>query len=142
MLRLLGFDTTFFTGENDAQLVNLALKEHRIILTRDTHILERKLVTSGKVRALLIKSDNIEEQIQQVVEDLHLENQIEPFILCMECNYPLSVRTKQEIENRVPPYVWQTQNEYMECSQCQRIFWKGTHWQAMTRRLTKFKEAS
>ncbi len=136
LLRLLGYDTIFFTGETDTQMVNIALAEHRIILTRDTHVLERRLITSGRVKAILINSDNIEKQIRQVVNDLNLDN-FQPFTICLEDNQPLVSRTRREVENRVPPYVWKTQTEYVECPLCHRIYWKGTHWDAMTGRLEK-----
>ena len=137
MLRLLGFDTSFFTGENDSQMVNLALAEKRIILTRDTHILERRLVTRGRVKAFLLKTDDPEEQIKQVVEELHLKDLIQPFTLCLECNRPLTARRKEELKDRVPPYVWQTQKEYVECPECHRIYWKGTHWSALSQKIDK-----
>lgn len=117
-------------------MVNIALAENRIILTRDTHILERRAVTNGKVKTLLVKSDNVEEQIKQVIHDLHL-NDFKPFTLCLEDNQLLVARTRDEVKNRVPPYVWKTQEEYVECPQCHRIYWKGTHWDAMTKRLKK-----
>jgi uncharacterized protein len=135
LLRLLGFDTVFFNGENDTQLVNEALAEDRIILTRDSHIQKRRLITSGKVKTLLIKSDNIDVQIQQVVEELNLYPQINTFTLCLEDNHPLLSRTREEVKDRVPPYVWQTQSDYVECPHCYRTYWKGTHWQAMNHRL-------
>ena len=140
-LRLLGYDTAFFTGETDTQMVNIALAENRIILTRDTYILKRRLVTTGKVKTILIKSDIIEDQIKQVLDELRLCDQINPFALCLECNRPLATRTKEEIINRVPPYVWKTRKEYVECPQCHRIYWKGTHWEAMTRRLQKLTKS-
>jgi uncharacterized protein len=136
-LRLLGFDTTFFTGQQDSQMVNIALKENRMILTRDTHILKRRLITSGRVKAVMIKSDDINDQIRQVVSELKLQNLIKPFTLCLECNCLLERQTSEGVTNRVPPYVWQTQREYMECSQCHRIYWKGTHWEAMRIKLEK-----
>ena len=135
LLRLLGYDTVFFTGETDSQMVRIALSENRVILTRDTHILKRRLVTSGKVKAILIIADNINEQIQQVVTELGLHNRDNAFTLCLECNQPLLPLSKEEAEDRVPPYVWQTQKEYRECPHCHRIYWKGTHWEAMNRRL-------
>ncbi len=121
-------------------MVNIALDENRIILTRDTHIPERSLITSGKVRAILIKSDNIEEQIKQLIDELNLIRQGKPFSLCLECNQPLVPRSKEEIKDRVPPYVFQTRQEYMECPACRRVYWKGTHWEAMTDRLKKLAE--
>jgi uncharacterized protein with PIN domain len=141
-MRLLGFDTLFFTGETDTQMVDLALKENRVILTRDTHIPKRRLITSGKVKVVLIKSDNIDDQIQQVVNELDLAGVIKPFVLCLECNLPLSARTKPEITGKVPPYVFQTQQDFMECSQCRRIYWKGTHWQAMIKKMERINRGS
>jgi uncharacterized protein len=136
-LRLLGFDTIFFIGESDTQMVQRALEDNRVILTRDTHIPKRRLVTSGKVKVVLIKSDNIDDQIQQVINELNLAGIIKSFILCLECNRPLSVRTKEEITGKVPPYVFQNQRDFMECSECRRIYWKGTHWQAMIKKMEK-----
>ena len=65
-LRMLGFDTLFFDGRDDGEMVRLALDEGRVILTRDTHIMERKIVTSGRLKAILLVSDRPEEQIRQV----------------------------------------------------------------------------
>ncbi len=135
MLRLLGFDTVYFNGENDALIVNIALAEKRIILTRDTHIPERKLITGGRVKAILVRSDMIYQQIRQVLNELNLYDRIRPFTLCLEDNQPLENINKEEVKDSLPPYVYQTQNEYRECPQCHRLYWKGTHWEAMRRRL-------
>jgi|WetSurMetagenome_2_1015567.scaffolds.fasta_scaffold74058_3 uncharacterized protein len=138
-MRLLGFDTIFFTGETDTQMVHMAMVENRIILTRDTHIPKRRLVTSGKVKVVLIESDNIDDQVLQVVKELDLAALIRSFVLCLECNSPLLVRTKADITGKVPPYVFQTQEDFMACSQCRRIYWKGTHWQAMINKMEQIK---
>jgi uncharacterized protein len=136
-LRLLGYDTCFFTGKSDTEMVNTAMAENRIILTRDTHIPERRLVTSGKVKTILIDSDDIEQQIQQVLKEMNLLDETRTFSLCLECNFPLERISKDPVKDRVPPYVLQIQNEYMECHRCGRIYWKGTHWERMKDRLNK-----
>jgi hypothetical protein len=89
---------------------------------------------------VLIATDKPEQQIRQVIESLDLDCQFKPFTICLECNQPLSEKSKEEVADRVPPYVLRTQSEYVECPACHRIYWKGTHWQAMTRRLQGFKE--
>jgi len=109
--------------------------EGRVILTRDTQIMKRRVVTSGRLNAILILSDKPELQMHQVINDLNLNCQFRPFSICLECNQPLAERSKQEVEGRVPPYVFQTQHQYMECPACHRIYWRGTHWQAMTKKL-------
>jgi hypothetical protein len=102
--------------------------------------MKRRVVTSGRLKAILIKSDKPELQMQQVINDLNLDCQFRPFAICLECNQPLLERSKQQVEGQVPPYVFQTQNQYVECPVCHRIYWRGTHWQRMTSKLKKFGE--
>jgi len=137
-LRIMGYDTLFFNSRNDAHMIATALAEGRVILTRDTQIVKRRVITSGKLKAILIQSDKPELQMHQVIDTLSLDCQFRPFTLCLECNQALVVRNKQEVKDLVPPYVFQTQNQYMECPACHRIYWRGTHWQAMTQKLEKF----
>ena len=137
-LRIMGYDTLFFDGTDDSRMIATALAEGRVILTRDTQIVRRRVVTSGQLKAILIKGDEPELQMHQVIDTLSLDCQFRPFTICLECNQPLVVRNKQEVKDLVPPYVFQTQNQYMECPVCHRIYWRGTHWQAMTQKLDKF----
>ena len=139
-LRIMGYDTRFFEGTDDADLVATALAEERVILTRDTQITKRRVIANGRLKAILIHSDDPEQQMRQVIETLDLDCQFGPFTRCLECNQPLMVRGKQEVKDLVPPYVFQTQDQYMECPACHRIYWRGTHWQAMTRRLKRLME--
>ena len=140
-LRIMGYDTRFFNGSNDSHLVATALAEGRVILTRDTQIMKRRVVTGGQLKAILIQSDEPERQVHQVIEALDLDCQFRPFSLCLECNQPLEERSKQQVKDLVPPYVFQTQSQYMECPACHRIYWRGTHWQRMTEKLKKFMKS-
>ncbi|MFC1860250.1 Mut7-C RNAse domain-containing protein [Chloroflexota bacterium] len=137
-LRMIGYDALFFNGSDDFSMIAIALTEGRVILTRDTHIVKRRIVTSGQLRVVLIQSDEPERQIRQVIDTLNLDCQFRPFALCLECNQPLLERSKEQVKDQVPPYVFHTQNHYMECPACRRIYWRGTHWQAMTRKLEKY----
>ena len=137
-LRLMGYDAQFFSGSDDSQLVAVAQAEDRVILSRDTHIMKRRVITSGQLKAVLIQSDEPERQIHQVIDTLRLDYQFKPFSLCLECNQALVERGKGEVKDLVPPYVFKTQDQFMQCPNCQRIYWRGTHWRAMTQRLKKF----
>jgi len=134
-LRVMGYDTLFFDGSDDSRLVAIALAEGRVILTRDTQIMRRRVVTNGRLKAILIQSDEPERQMHQVIDALNLDCQFQPFSICLECNQPLVERSREQVKDLVPPYVFQTQSQYMECPACHRIYWRGTHWQAMTRKL-------
>jgi len=137
-LRIMGYDTLFFNGSDDSRMIATALAEGRVILTRDTQIVRRRVVTNGQLKVILLKSDEPEQQMHQVIDTLNLDCQFRPFTICLECNQPLLERSKQQVKDLVPPYVFQTQSQYMECPACHRIYWRGTHWQAMTKKLKKF----
>ena len=136
-LRMMGYDALLFTEEDDGKMVKIALAQNRVILTKDTQIMRRRLVTSGRLKAIFIEDDNPKAQLQQVVEDLGLDYQFRPFSICLECNQNLVERDKEEVRDLVPPYVFETQNLYMECPSCRRIYWRGTHWPAMSEDLDK-----
>ncbi len=138
LLRIMGYDTLFFNGTDDSRMIATALAEGRVILTRDTEIMRRRVVTSGQLKAILIKDDQPEQQMHQVIDTLNLDCQLRPFTICLECNQPLLARSREQVKDLVPPYVFQTQSQYMECPACHRIYWRGTHWQAMTKKLEKF----
>jgi uncharacterized protein len=134
-LRLLGFDAIFFTGVDDSRMIEIAAQDDRVILTRDTRLMERRVVSSGRVKAVLVKDDRPDVQIRQVIKMLNLGHSFSPFTLCLECNRMLEERSPEEVRERIPPYIRKTQKEFVECPYCHRVYWKGTHWEAMMRKL-------
>jgi uncharacterized protein with PIN domain len=138
-LRVLGYDTLLFRGKNDADMVTAALAEDRILLSRDSRLMERKLITRGQISAILIKSGDVREQLKQVLESVKRLPTPIPLSRCLEDNEPLVAKIKEEVRECVPAYVFQTQNEYTECPVCCRIYWKGTHWQAIIEKLSELK---
>jgi uncharacterized protein with PIN domain len=134
-LRLIGYDTLLFKLKDDSQMIKTALSENRVILTKDTQFMKRRLVTNGKLKTTLIRQDDPKLQVQEVVKTLNLNYHFKPFSLCLECNRALIARDKEEVQNLVPARVLETQTQYTQCPSCHRIYWQGTHWQAMVQKL-------
>jgi uncharacterized protein with PIN domain len=132
---MMGYDTVLFDHGHDDRMIRIALDEERVIVTRDTQLMKRRVITTGRLRAVLVSSDRTEQQVRQVVDELSLDINHNPFSLCLECNQPLEKRSKEEVAGLVPPYVFKTQDTYVQCPNCFRVYWKGTHWQAMTEKL-------
>jgi uncharacterized protein with PIN domain len=130
-LRMAGFDALFFKDIADNRLVRIALDEDRVLLTRDTEIMKRRVIRSNRLKAILIEGDDVKSQLHQVLTTLNLAAKVLPFSRCMECNELLMPREKTDIEGLVPPYVLQTQTDYMQCPGCKRVYWRGTHWEKM-----------
>ena len=133
-LRILGYDASFIPHADDLKLVEVALREGRVLLTKDRHILERRVIATGRLRAILVRGDDVMTQLRQVTEEMELD-QRNAFSLCVECDVPLRSRPKETLAGAVPPYVFQTQQSFMACPACGKVFWQGTHWSHMKERL-------
>lgn len=138
-LRVMGYDTLFINPIDDEGLIRIALKEKRVLLTKDTQIMLRRVVTSGKLQVILIEGDDPRDQMRQVAWTMKLDQERQ-FTRCLECNESLVRRSKEDVRDLVPPYVFQTQSQYFQCPACHRIYWRGTHWQRMKRELEMLME--
>jgi len=134
-LRLIGYDTLLFKEKDDSHMIKIALNENRVILTKDTQFMKRRLVTNGTLKTINIKQDDPKLQVYEVVKTLNLNYYFKPFSLCLECNQVLIARGKEDVKNLIPAHVFETQTQYTECPACHRIYWPGTHWQAMVKNL-------
>ncbi|HEV8628872.1 MAG TPA: Mut7-C RNAse domain-containing protein [Thermoanaerobaculia bacterium] len=131
-LRALGLDVAYDPALDDAGLVATAVREGRLILTRDRKLVERRLARCH----LLIASDQVPEQLRQVLDALALT--LDPARLlsrCLRCNAPLVELAAEEALPRVPPFVARTQRRFRECPQCHRVYWAATHATRMRQRL-------
>lgn len=122
-LRLLGYDTAYLPQLSPEGVMREARRQGRIILTRDSRIVRRK----DAPPFLFIESDRFREQLRQVVEALRLDPVRHLLTRCSECNERLQPITKDDVRDRVPEYVWRTQEEFRGCSGCRRLYWGATH---------------
>jgi len=137
-LRLAGFDTVYVNSARPSDILGLARREDRFILTRSTYLEEHE-----PNRVFRIKSVQVWEQLKEVVQHFHLKVD-ESLLLtrCSICNYPLEKKSKEEVKDTVPPYVFQTQAEFYSCSACRRIYWSGTHWEHIREIILRIQELS
>lgn len=123
-LRLLGYDTIVYQWEAGREMLRLAEKEQRIVLTRRKDMLERQF--SGRV--YYIRTKDTGDQIREVVNAFSLPiDKHNLFTVCLICNERLQPMERKEVEDLVPAYVFANCTEYNKCPRCQRIYWAGTH---------------
>jgi hypothetical protein len=133
-LRALDVDVAYDPALDDAALVARAVAEGRTILTRDRRLTERRLARNH----LLIRSDDVDEQVRQVVAELGLRPEPGRFLgRCLRCNTPLETIDAEQARARVPPWVARTHEEFRACPACGRVYWRGTHVERMARRMEK-----
>jgi uncharacterized protein len=129
-LRVLGLDVLYSNTFDDDEIVRLAESDHRIILTRDTRLAARRVHSS----CLFIESDHYKEQVQQVLRAFDIK-EFRVFSRCLECNTPLQSIDKEGVFERVPPFVYLTQERFATCPTCGRVYWHGTHADQMLKRI-------
>ena len=133
-LRILGLDVTYDPALDDPELVERAFAEGRVILTRDRRLTERRKARNH----LLIRSDVVEEQVRQVLEELGIRPDPERLLgRCLRCNAATEPIPAEDARAIVPPWVARTQEEYRACPVCGRIYWSGTHAERMRKRLER-----
>jgi len=130
-LRILGFDVAYSNTFSDDDVVQIAEVENRIILTRDTRLASRRNLPPF----LLIESDHYREQVRQVLRTFNLK-EFRIFSRCLECNTPLQNVDKETVFEKVPHYVYLTQERFALCPSCNRVYWRGTHADAMLKRMS------
>ena len=132
-LRLLGFDTLYFNDAGDRRLAEISVQEHRILLTRDRALLMRKEISHG----CFVHAVDPREQLEELLLRLDLFRLISPFSRCMVCNGCLARVQKQELIRELPKRAGQLYTEFWRCSDCAKIYWKGSHY----RHLAEFVQA-
>ncbi|MEJ2627317.1 MAG: Mut7-C RNAse domain-containing protein, partial [bacterium] len=130
-LRMLGFDTLYKNNYVDKQIIEIAREEHRIILTRDKTLLKNKLVTHG----YWVRNTDPELQFIEIIQRFDIKNQINPFTRCMVCNQKVVQVEKDEIADQLQPKTKKYFNEFFQCVQCKKIYWKGSHFQKMKQKI-------
>ncbi len=126
-LRMLGFDVLYKNDFLDDEVINTSLKEKRAILTKSRELLKNNRITHGN----WVRSNDTESQVKEVLERFDLKNRISEFLRCLECNSILVTVEKDKIENRLPTKVKEWQDEFWYCEHCDKIYWKGTHYEKM-----------
>lgn len=133
-LKILGFDTLFFAKIGDDELLAIAEKEERVLLTRDNELFERADAAS----AFFIISEDWQDQLKQVLDGFKLRDKAKPYSRCIECNAVLKALSRDKAKNLVTPFVYKNAAGFALCPVCGRVFWQGSHQKDMAAKIEEF----
>ena len=129
-LRILGHDVAYGPHLGGRSLVSCARREGRVILTRDTRLTRDRELPPH----LFLESDHFREQLRQVAAAVPLSTS-RMLRRCLDCNRILDEVPRERVQGRVPPYVWDTNERFLACGGCARLYWPATHRTHMLREL-------
>lgn len=134
-LRLMGFDVDYRPDRDDDALADIAERDGRILLSRDRQLMMRRKVSRG----LYVRNTDPDLQVDEVLERLDLRKLCRPFTRCIECNGLIGPVDPGPagIEDLIPPGVRSWCAEYYRCRGCGRIYWKGSHYEKLMKRVDK-----
>lgn len=126
-LRLLGFDSEYFSDIDDSELIQKAKNEQRVLISRDHELITR--AKNNGIPSIYISTENEIEQFLEILQIVPLKfNKITgDTARCTKCNSITLPITKSEIENKIPQGVLEYNEKFWQCKNCDQIYWEGTH---------------
>ncbi|HLP60510.1 MAG TPA: Mut7-C RNAse domain-containing protein [Candidatus Deferrimicrobium sp.] len=139
-LRLLGYDTWHDPRWDDAQLAELSHAQGLILLTRDRGLLIRRKVERG----IYIHNTDPEQQVKELLQRIGLRGPFAPFTRCLLCNGYLEPvdfadeKAAGKYKPLVPGGVLKWSDEFHYCPNCQKMFWKGSHYEKLIKKIKDY----
>lgn len=126
-LRLLGYDSQYFSDIDDEKLIDSAGKEKRIIISKDKELIKRTQKLG--IRSIHITKEEEIEQFFEIINSVNLKRiQINGNIArCPKCNSLTESVDKEIIKERIPQGVLKLNDKFWICKYCNQIYWEGTH---------------
>lgn len=126
-LRIFGFDTLYMKDTSDSSILETALHENRIILTRDKEFF-RRVVKAGAEGVLMEQYDQIANiantLLKYGVRSLSFNPQT---ARCACCNGILALIKASDLEGAIPNKILEIHHNFFQCSYCNNIYWEGSH---------------
>lgn len=131
-LRMLGVDAAFEQARvDDDELMRLAAREGRVLLTKDRALVSR----CPPGLAQRVWEDHPRRQLEEVAGRFGLWREARPFTRCLRCNWPLVAQQASRVAGKVPEDVLARHRSFRQCTRCGRIYWEGSHFQRMAKLL-------
>ncbi len=139
-LRLLGYDSKYFSDIDDEQLIDTAKKEDRIIISKDENLIKKAKKLGMK--PVFIMKNNEMDQFLEIISQLNLNiSQINgDTARCPKCNSDTESVDKESIKETIPQMIYQINLKFWKCSACDQIYWEGTHIKNLQKFLDKINE--
>jgi len=122
-MRLLGFDVEYRNDIDDEELAAAVVNDKRVLLSRDRRLLMRKVIDRG----YLVRSQNSDEQLAEVIKRFDLSRQLQPFTRCARCNGILEPVEKAAVLDLLEPKTKLYFEDFFQCQSCRQVYWQGSH---------------
>jgi len=136
-LRIYGLDTFYANSEiKDSELIDICRKENRILISRDKMLIQR--ARRENLKTIEIKTTDINEQIKKAISETEIDsNKI--LSRCILCNFSVDEIKKDDVKGKIPKRVFDNNKRFWICKKCNKIYWKGSHYENMVEKINELK---
>jgi hypothetical protein len=135
-LRMLGHDVIYSVLFDDAELLEYAKKEERVLLTKDLELYKRAI--GRGLDAYYIEGKTDSEQLAEVAKRYNLPLAVDiDKSHCPLCNTKLNPTPKEQLKDELEKNTYKYYNEFWKCPNCGQIYWQGAHWKQINNTLTQ-----
>jgi len=132
-LRVLGVDTEYSRRFTDSEILSVALREGRVVITKDLGLHRRALKLGLRSVYMPPDTTDVVEMLVIVARDLGLVIEFDKgSTRCPICNTKLSVVSKAQVSTIVPPEVLNRYDTFWYCPRCHKAYWQGNHWKTIS----------
>lgn len=128
----MGYDTVYSRQMHDKDVLSIAIREGRAIVTRDLG-LHRKALKMNLV-SVYVPPDvtDVADMLVLVANELGLNVRFDRNnTRCPICNNRLSIVPKAQVATIVPPEVLNKYDTFWYCAKCHKAYWQGHHWRTI-----------
>ena len=139
-LRLLGYDSRYFSDIDDKDLISEAEKENRIIISKDKELVKRAQKIG--IKSILVTKNKEIDQFCEISDHVNLKNsKIDgDNARCPKCNSLTVLVDKILIKEKIPHKVYEMNKKFWLCNTCGQVYWEGTHIKDLQKFVRKLNE--
>ena len=128
-LRIYGFDTFYASRDmDDPEVLEISKRENRILISRDKNLIIA--ARRENLKTIEISTTDLDEQISIVLGNIK-PDKTKILSRCIICNAKVADIKKQNVEDKVPEKVFKNKEKFWLCKNCNKIYWKGSHYEKM-----------
>jgi uncharacterized protein with PIN domain len=138
-LRMMGHDVKYSAEFKDAELIALAKKERRVLLTRDLELYQRS--TAKGVDAFYVEGKTEAERLSELANRFGIPLKINlEESRCPNCNTKIRPVPKEKVAGKVEDNTFKHYDAFWECPKCKQVYWQGAHWTRIRATLREAEE--
>ena len=138
-LRMMGHDVEYSNSLDDSQLLTIAEKQQRILLTRDFELYQHAVAKEAD--AFHVEGQTEEQRLSELAQRFGISLEIDMATSrCPKCNTQVKPISKEKVAGRVEKNTFEHYTEFWECPKCGQVYWQGAHWTRIRETLKKAEQ--